>query len=253
MKGRQMKRLLSYLTTGQVFREHIAIIGTVPGTMRTIRQFDELLLTILENMYKQSEPTKQYALEKKALRIKLVKHAVLLSGLAYNYSIDTNNQVLQYRFNKSFTSIFRMWGPDVYIACSNIYNELVIIQEELRPYGIKKKDIELLFELKEQFYKNIARPRMGIIGRKMETRSLKENLNAAGKLLNEQTDRMMPYFEQYRDFHSAYMASRKQVQYGRPKMSLEKKIEQFYTAPKVSKRVSKKKSAARVLEEVVVG
>ena len=251
MKGRQMKRLLSYLSTGQVFRENIAIIGTVPGALRTIKEFDELLLTILENMYKQAEPTKQYAMEKRALRIKLVKRAVLLSGMASAYSYDKNNPVLIVNFSRSFTKIFREFDVSVNAICSNIYNNLVKIQDELRPYGIRKKDIEELFELNEQFRDKIAQPRVVIVCRTTQTECLKKNLDIAGKLLKERTDRMMPFFEQYRDFHAAYLASRKQVQYGRPKISLEKKIEQFYTAPKVTKRVTKKNSVARVLEEVV--
>ena len=246
-----MNRLLSYLTTGQVFREHIAIIGTVPGLMRTIKEFDELLLTILENMYKQAEPTKQYAMEKRALRIKLVKRAVLLSGMASSYSYHKNDYALIHKFGKSYTSIFRMYSTSVYAVCSNIYNDLVSIQDGLKPYGIKKKDIEELFELIEELQKKVAEPRIRIIGRKIETKYLKQNLNDAGKLLKEQTDRMMPFFEQYRDFHAAYLASRKQVKYGRPKIILEKKIKQFYTAPKVTKRVAKKNSVVGVLEEVV--
>ncbi|MEO5572224.1 MAG: hypothetical protein ABIT08_14645 [Bacteroidia bacterium] len=100
--------------------------------------------------------------------------------------------------------------------------------------------MEELFELKEQFNKVIAKPRSGIKCRKTQTEFLKKNLDAAGKLLKERMNRVMRSFKQYPEFYQAYFASCKHMKYDKPKIVLEEKINEFYTAPRVPKIKTKK-------------
>ena len=44
MKGRQIKQLISYLQTGYVLREHIALIAMNGGVMTAVKKYDALLL-----------------------------------------------------------------------------------------------------------------------------------------------------------------------------------------------------------------
>ncbi|MEO5572223.1 MAG: hypothetical protein ABIT08_14640 [Bacteroidia bacterium] len=128
MKGRQLTRLISYLSTGQVFRENISIVATVPGVQHTVKEYDELLLSILENMFKQAESLTHYAKEKRELRKKLVAHAVMLSGLGYVYGYDKDDYVIMTKLSQTYTTIFRGYDIIVYVDCNNIYKELLEIK-----------------------------------------------------------------------------------------------------------------------------
>ena len=132
MKGRQSKRLLSYLETGLVCRENISIIGMMPGMMRCVQQYDKLLLNVLENMYKQAEPTKHYAVEKINVRVKLVNHVVKLCNMACGYAAEINSYEVLSLFNHSYSSVFRRYDNAVITLCKIIYSNLVKYQDKLK-------------------------------------------------------------------------------------------------------------------------
>ncbi|MEO5571434.1 MAG: hypothetical protein ABIT08_05155 [Bacteroidia bacterium] len=239
MKGRQIKRLISFLETGQVCRENISIISMVPGMLRFTQQYDQLVLQILERMYKQAEPIDQYSKDKKAVRKTLVEHAVWLSSMASAYSTDINSHATGCFFNWSYTSLFRKRDLVLIPLCTIIYDKLKEHQEHLKDYGIKKKDVALLFDLTQQFQKLFIKPRLGVMGRAVETQFLTEHIDEASVLLYEKMDKMLPCFRQYPEFCKVYMESRNQKTYADPKGILEKKIKDFYLAPQV--RVSRRK------------
>jgi hypothetical protein len=252
MKSRQLKRLISFLETGQVCRENISIISVVPGMLRQVQQFDNLILLVLERMYKQAEPISHFGQDKKAARKALVEHAVWLSSMASAYAHYIKSYEAGSGLGWSYTSLYRNWDTRVTAICTFIHKKLTAHQEKLKDYGIKKKDIVLLDELIKGFEKLYTAPRGGVVRRSVQTEALKKDIDATSKLLNEGLDKMIPCFRDYPEFCAAFKESRVQKKYDNPKLILEKRIKSFYLAPQVPVSRKRKKMAEESLEVVQV-
>jgi hypothetical protein len=164
-----------------------------------------------------------------------------LSSIGAAYGYDKNSHLIAARFRKSYSAIYRSWDSIVVSQCRNIYDSLAEHEQGLKEYGLKRKNLEELRQLIDQFAKIYIMPRGKRINRKTMTDILGKYLNEASCLLKERMDKMMVCFEQFPDFHRNYFESRRQKAYPRMKMSLDKKIKQFYTAPQVKVKRSKKK------------
>lgn len=246
MKGRQIIRLHSFLRTGIVLRENISIVSTIPGTLKSIKEFDALLLDVLGFMYKQAEPLKHFAEEKKVARKKMIEKAVQLGGMASVYAYEQQNFINIHQLTLSFTKINKSWDNIAHAHCSNIYNLLLELLPNLKDYGIRKKEAEELKVLIENFKSICPAPRVYIKGRSNSTEFLEEKMQATTEMLNKRIDKMMPFFMQYPEFCSAYALSRKQLSFAKAKRELDRKIKKYYTMPKLPKDRRKK---ANVIKE----
>jgi hypothetical protein len=240
MKARQTKRLLSYLETGLACRENISVIAMVPGMMRAVQEYDSVLLDILESMYKHAEPIPFYGKDKREAKIKLVKHIDRLCSGGCAYAMEVNCHIILSRFEHSYSSIFRRWDSETVTICTWIYDGLKEHQEKLKEFGIRKKDIEELLILIEKFNKLIPKSGSARALRMVHTGNLQKRMNVAKRILDERMDKLLPFFEQFPEFTAAYEASRKQAKHEVTQAELEKKIKEFYLAPRVRKLRKKK-------------
>lgn len=252
MKGRQIIRLHSFLRTGIVLRENISIVSTIPGTLKSIKEFDTLLIDVLGYMYKQAEPLKHFAEEKKAARKRMIEKAVQLGGMGSVYAFEQADFVNIAQLSLSYSKIHKSWDNIADAHCSNIYNILVELLPELKEYGIRKKEVEELRILIDNFKKIKPTPGVFINGRKTCTELLEKRMHTTTEILNKRIDKIMPFFMQYPNFCDAYALSRKQLSFAKAKRELDRMIKKYYTAPKLPKDRRKKVGNKVSYEEKVL-
>jgi hypothetical protein len=236
MKGREKRQLMGLLETGRLCRENISIISLLPGMLRSVKKYDQVLLDLLESMFGQKETITHHAQEKLEARKKLAEHADYLSSLGYAYAYSIQSHLLMAQFNCNYSSVFRSRDTDVVPVCMHLYEVLREQQDKVKDWGIKKKDIEELLLLIQKFEKLMTVPRTYINRRMVETQNLRERLSKAGIILQKETDKLMVFFKSYTEFSEAYSSSRKQVKEKVTEEVLEKKVKEFYLAPKVMRR-----------------
>ena len=115
--------------------------------------------------------------------------------------------------------------------CENIYTKLAEIQDHLKEYGIKKKDIEQLRQYIDTFDKVIVKPITVIKCRTTSTKFLSKGIDDAGVVLKKGLDRMIPLYESFPEFRKAYAKARVQVKYKNGKIALPRRIKAFNEAP----------------------
>jgi hypothetical protein len=251
MTARQIQKLNSYLSISLTCREHIAIVAMIPAMMRNVKEYDLLLSAILKYAEKQAVPITHHARQKLLLKIQIAKILSLFANIVRSYAMEGNKGVVLYDYKYTYSEFCRMKQTDFLFKCAYSIDFLKININCFRDYGMKKSSLDQLIQLYEQYDKIFSLPRVSKASRITSTSMLADEIEKIDHFLKHRVDTLLHSFTQYREFHKAFKAARKQIKYGRPKEILKNKIKKYRAAPALP-RTRKSTKPVRQLKPLVM-
>jgi hypothetical protein len=158
---------------------------------------------------KQQSPTEGVTEDKAQVRDALEDKLSVVADAIAAFAEKTKNPDLAAKVELNRSIIDRLSDSDLTLAAERVLDATTANLAALADYGITATEQTDLAGAAELFANKKEKPREAIVGRRVETLSLPEAINAVRSIFRNELDKMMTAFKKPEpDFYKGYVASR---------------------------------------------
>src|SRR6185436_542724 len=238
MKSRELNKLYQIMRVSRFYFKYKTETAKVAVAKKIIKNFDDKIDEVLVNALKQKEEISYAAKQNNALRERITTEVVKLGMMASLYFSEKSdfhslgNSDLSYTFYKGLTQV------NFVTRCGITLDFLRKHLSELKPYGIREKEIASVSELLKEYDKIKVLPKSLHKDKKYCTENILKGLEELSKMQRTKLDKIAAcYFEQ-ETVKREYKKARKYVRYKNPQGMFEAMMRWY--------RGKKKKGSTRI-------